>query len=346
MVQNINNKTSIKITILLMAFLLVAVFNSPNKAFGAEMNLTKQLEVQGIGLDIQDEWLQEENKTGSTKEKNSKIIHNNGKPLKQDILENEPNGDNNELIAVYQTEVDGTSYEKYYFSNNTENNIDEIIGDVVKLQGDIKNDPKGFVKKLSKESNSDVTPSAVQPHPGGGYWRTYSWNFYNVLNIKSGTFTTNLNLHRQSANANINGKTGSVWDVHAFNEYEVAHYRINQQITRMDVGYTNQQLLSYGPYNDAGFDVSVNLSKIISNNSWTFNVGAVITNNLSSIANKYGRWRWNHTQSSMQNPFVTEPGIRVSNTVGVFSVKTSHTFNTTTGVNHSTGVVTTSLPDR
>ncbi|MDQ0881319.1 hypothetical protein [Peribacillus sp. V2I11] len=188
---------------------------------------------------------------------------------------------------------------------------------------------------------------AVVAEPSGGYYRTYSWKFYHpVTGLQAGTYTSTLHFDRKSSSANVDGKKASVWDIASFNQFEVKYYRINQLITRNDVNYAAQKIISYGPYDDAGYTVGVDLSGLVSGNAWTFSVGAVITNNVSSIANKYGKWTWTHTSSYMQNPFVTKPGLRVTNTSGNLAIKTSHSLHASYGATHSTGVVTTYIPDR
>lgn len=344
-----------KLTFLLTVLLITALLNFPEKALGAGEKLNdseKSLSEQGIEVTLTDKWLQKENKNSKKEEKlnkKPKFIYNNGKPLMQDILEE---ADENNLIAIYQSEMDGKLYEKYYFSNITENDVNSIKSDVIKINQEIKKNYKNYIKEITKDqkglkqlSNSFST-AAVQPEPSGGYYRTYTWDFTNITGLKSGTFTTTLHFDRKSSSADINGTKGSVWDIKAFNEYEAKYYKINEQKTRMDVNYGAQKILSYGPYDDAGFQVGVNLFGITSGNAWTFNVGSVYTNNVSSVAEKYGRWLYNHTLDYMQDPFVTRPGLRVSNTSGNLAIKTSHTLNTSTGKEHATGVITTSIPDR
>lgn len=339
------------LAILVFALVLVTLFDLP-KAFGAELD--KNLAKQGIETEIKEEWLQGPSKEKSIKEEKinakPKLIHHNGKPLKQNILEDA--GDNH-LIAVYQYEIDGKLYEKYYFSDTSENDIDAIKNDVIENTNKIETDSKAFIRELTKDNiqqqqtSGSISILAVQPEPSGGYYKTYSWNFTNPFTgLKTGTFTTTLHFDRKSYSANIDGVTGSVWDIKAFNEFEATYYRIDIQNSRMDVNYSAQKILSYGPYDDAGFDVGVNLTGITSGNAWTFNVGSVYTNNVSSIANKYGRWIWTHTWDYMQNPFVTRPGLRVSNTSGSLAIKTSHTFHTSYSYEHQTGIVTTYIPDR
>ncbi|HZG59348.1 MAG TPA: hypothetical protein VEY68_02395 [Anoxybacillus sp.] len=354
--ENTINHFGKKLVILLMSLIVVFLFGLA-KANAAQVNTMSQKDKELSNLEVEvemsDEWMKGNSKEKKEEEKfnrKPKLIHNNGKPLKQDVLEDP--GENH-LIAIYQAELNGKLYEKYYFSNMVNNNIDEIKNDVIENTKMIKTDPNGFIKKLSKtekgkeESLDLISIAAVQPELSGGHWRTYSWSFYSpITSLKAGTFTTSLHFDRKSSSANINGKTGSIWDIRAFNEYEASNYRIDIQNTRMDVNYSAQQIHSYGPFDDAGFDVSVNLTGFVSGNAWSFNVGSVYTNNDSSIANKYGRWEWYHTWGYMQDPFVTQPGMRVSNTSGNLAIKHSHSFHTSYSYWHYTGVVTTYIPDR
>jgi hypothetical protein len=64
-----------------------------------------------------------------------------------------------------------------------------------------------------------VRATGVTPQPSGGYWRTYGWSNWRG-NSKLGKFTSSIHISRISSAANINGVIGSVWDIHAFNNYE------------------------------------------------------------------------------------------------------------------------------
>jgi hypothetical protein len=112
----------------------------------------------------------------------------------------------------------------------------------------------------------------------------------------------------------------------------------------MAVPYSAGKLLSYGPKDDSGFSVGVELSGITSPLTWNFNVGNFSVNNVSSITSKYGRWIYTRNLG-YPDPFVTEPGIRVSNTSGNLAVQLSHSLNVAY-YDNSTGIVTVSLPDR
>jgi hypothetical protein len=367
-------KRTRKILAILMAFFLVVLLFDLPKAYGAENEIESlsQLDIdlteQGIELLYTDEWITGENKNNVGTEISlqaklngkAKFIHNNGKPIKTDIISPDENGNTSYLVGVYQTELDGSQYEKYFFSNINYVDIFEIKDEVVNITKLIKANPKAYINKLTNgkakqleqekeepEKTTDVSISAIVIEPSGGYWRDYKWTYYHpYIGIKSGVFTSSLHFDRKSYGADINGVQGSVWDIHSFNQYEAEYYRIDIMRTRMDVNYSAQRIHSYGPSDDAGFDVKVDLTNLVSPSSWSFGVGSVITNNMSSIANKYGYWSWTHTWDFMQDPFVTEPGMRVSNTSGSLAIKHSHTHHTSYAYWHGTGVVTTYIPDR
>lgn len=337
-------------------------------------SLDKELSSESVQSEVKTSWIQDntkdnkdqklelkskvESKTVPKGDIETKFIHNNGNPIDTNVIE-EPG--NNHLYAIYQTELDGKLYEKYYFTdvdgNNVLNNeeLSEMKKDALENTKEIKNGSENFINQLerdntsesSKSSSNSLSTMAVASQPKGGYYKTYSFKFYQpITHLQAGTYTSTVHLLRKSSSANINGKTGSVWDIDSFNEYESKHFKINQLTTRNDVNYGAEKLVSYGPFDDAGYNVSVNLSGIVPSNPWSFSVGSVITNNVSSTANKYGRWIWTHTSDYMQNPFVTKPGLRVTNTSGSFAIKTSHSLHVSYGSTHGTGVITTTVPDR
>jgi hypothetical protein len=291
------------------------------------------------------EWIQPEKDSSKQKkyEKGPKLIHNNGKPIENNIVSE---SNDNKLFAVYHEEINGADYEKYYFQNTEKADLSEIKQDIKKEQKKLKSQKTTSAMTSARLMNSTIpTTLAVASVPSGGYWRQYSWTFYDSLGAKQGTYVSNTNFKRASSNANIDGKAGSIWNVHSFNSWEPnINGRLEEQITRMAVPYSAEKLLSYGPKDDSGFSVSVDLSGITSPLSWTFNVGNFFVDNVSSLSSKYGRWIYTRNLG-YPDPFVTEPGIRVSNTSGNLAVQLSHSFNIGYK-DHSTGIVTVSLPDR
>lgn len=271
------------------------------------------------------------------------LIHNSGKPIKNDILAKDldfkksKDVKDQQLFAIYKQTVNGEDVEKYYFANL--DNLDDVG------LADIKTDAKKEQTKneaLATSSSDFVTMAA---EPSGGYYRIFTWNFYSVTSQHEGKYTSNNHFVRESSNANINGVNGSVWDVHAFNSFEKGIRLLGSQTTRMSANYSAQKLLDYGPSSDAGFTVPVTLTGISAAVDWAFNVGNTWIDDLSSVTGKYGRWSY-ALGLGAPNPFNTEPGIRVSNTSGAFAAQLSHTFAIKASGSHSTGIVTVTLPDR
>ena len=119
-------------------------------------------------------------------------------------------------------------------------------------------------------------------------------------------------MDRKTASANIDGKSGSVWDIKADNKWDASSGRLDQQITtRMAVPYTNQRLISYGPEDKNSGTVSVTLSQIVNPMEWTFTLNQFSVDDVSSTYNKYGRWIYNRNWG-FPDPYITKPGIRVS----------------------------------
>ncbi|MBT2641476.1 hypothetical protein J7I80_04505 [Bacillus sp. ISL-41] len=189
-------------------------------------------------------------------------------------------------------------------------------------------------------------PQYVVSEPTGGYYKSYSWD------MGTGIYSSSTHFDRKATAANINGVTGSVWDIKAFNSWEEKTWAIGGSIdymtTRYDVSYSSQKIFSYGPLDDWGGKIPVSLSGGgPSGISWSFDLGAVVTtNDRSSIANKYGRWTWSSVEPLLSpNPFVTKPGLRVGNTAGKLAIEMSHVLMMDADYGQ-TGVVTAYIPDR
>ncbi|MBW0934216.1 hypothetical protein [Priestia megaterium] len=268
------------------------------------------------------------------------LIHNNGKPIDTDIIEKSKEIDGEQypdqhLFAIYREKSGAVTRDIYYFEEGNSANL-----------SDIKENVKDQQKKATiAESTNNMLASKAAVSKSDGYVKEYKWTF-KYLGRTQGTYTSVNNFDRKSSNTNINGKTGSVWDVHSFNTYEAGKsgQYVKSQVTRMDAGYPAEKILSYGPKNGSGAGVSVSLSSAVDPMSWTFDIGRASLTDKSSPANKYGRWSY-YISLGHTDPFNTEPGMRVSNTSGDFAMKISNTFTIYTQ-NHSTGIVTASLPDR
>lgn len=338
-------------TLLLSSF---CVFGLTTQVFAAEKSTTKpQANIEEI---VVQEWkgegknpkveneLKKEIKSLAKSDKKGVLVHNNGKPIKTDIVQD---GEDNKLFAVYTEDANGANYETYYFENTNEVNIEAIKEDtstteLPSLEGDSGLSTQSI--EIGDEPEKEYDLAGVKDVPSGGYYKTYKWTFKNSLGT-IGVYTSVNHYDRASKSANIDGKTGSVWNVHAENNWNPSVYaRLDQQRTRMSAAYSSQKLLSYGPKDDGGGSVNVSLSGILNPMSWNFDIGYFSLDDISSIANKYGRWEYNRNLG-YADPFISEPGLRVSNTLGNLATQLSHTF--IIGYqNHSTGIITVSLPDR
>ncbi|WP_307266097.1 hypothetical protein [Peribacillus sp. V2I11] len=179
------NSTIYKRLIVIVVTLALFGFLDLSKAYG-EVNdlvvLDQELSNEAVNSEVKTEWVQQNDKNnqnansklkaqteGHTKVQ-SKLIHNNGKPLNNNLLED---AGNNHLYAVYQTELDGKVYEKYYFTdiggdhilNNEE--LADIKEDVLENTKKIKADSKGFIKKLVE----DNTAQSADPYDSLKQWQ-------------------------------------------------------------------------------------------------------------------------------------------------------------------------------
>lgn len=346
--------------------LLLTILPLGNSSFAKESK-DNQKEVPSVAIkeEIKSKWIEGDPKGKSFKVKDKELlIHNNGKPLETNILTE--NKENHKLFAVYQVEINGVDYESYYFENREESNLNNLKEQVKKDKEKIKNKSIQIEEeKNNKEKNNKTdqftltnifnslkslveTPKAyaVASEPSGGYYRFYNWTFYggSFGTTKLGVYSTVTHLDRKTASANIDGKSGSVWDIKADNKWDASSGRLDQQITRMAVPYTNQRLISYGPEDKNSGTVSVTLSQIVNPMEWTFTLNQFSVDDVSSTYNKYGRWIYNRNWG-FPDPYITKPGIRVSNTSGNFAMQHSHSFQISYET-HYTGTVTISVPDR
>ncbi|MBN4050876.1 hypothetical protein JYU01_01130 [bacterium AH-315-L21] len=270
-------------------------------------------------------------------EENVHVIHNNGKAIKSDFF-TEGKNEGNYLIAVTYISQGNTINKTVHFANKnslTQRELDAVIHREVKLSRAQTGNPHRI--QVQSASSSII--------------ETYSWSFFEGSTLGA-TLRTNVTSQRMADNAIINGVPGSVWDVTSFSQLEkVNGTRLNNKYTRLSVDLTNQELLSFGPaQSTSGGTVSFSLSGGgVPSASYSFNIDGFSVVNLSSLSRKYGRWKFvDHFGSEPQ--FVTDPGIRATNTSGSFIVELSHTasvtYNNTIARKHRTGVIQIHLPDR
>lgn len=281
---------------------------------------------------------------------------NAGKPIESNIFKNNEDGGNN-LFAVSTTIIDGVPCESFYFSNKEsipENELREFVYSSEEKKLDTY---KSKVDEINnKERVAGDNGAAVAATPTS-YLRSYSWSFYDS-DVFGNSYlqcilTTNVTLTRQSNNVNYNGKAASLWDVTSFSQLEKKKAnRLNDKYTRLDVsGYAAEKLIDYGPVgNSSGGSVTVGLDALFTPSlQYTFPITGFSLTDYSSLSGNYGRWHfWDGigNLSSME----TEPGIRATNTSGMFAVDLSQSTeieaNPGGNTTHYTGVVQILVNDR
>lgn len=268
------------------------------------------------------------------------ILHNNGEPIETNMFE-EKHG--NELYAIAVNNMDGVEQKTYYFAQYADNyEMDELLQTID--EGELEN------REVVQTKFTDFEKSAQER----GYIENFKWDFFGYgdndgIKRQQGSLATSLSMDRKSSSATIDGKRGSVWDVSSFSQMlSRSTGGIFDHKTRLDVGYTNQTLYSWGPKDTWGSTASVSLSGLVSPMNWSFPLSGFDVDDLSSKSGKYGRWSYDIGLVA-PTKMNTEPGVRATNTQGNFGVKLSQTATIRTQYtqsNHSTGVLSNFVPDR
>ena len=246
--------------------------------------------------------------------KNKVVFHNNGNALQSDYNEEE-----HYLLAVTCIEYEYGIEERAYFSTLSQVSK-EKLKTIITTADEIFNEANAARK-------ADI-PAGIKS--SDYVIRSYSEDCTDLLGTEV-TVAASVTFIRESSTADINGVTGSVWDVKDFVQYEKGiATRINHEYTTLKVsGYAGENLESYGPTVSSGTGtITVGLSGIVPSMSYTFSISGYHIKNQSSLANDYGKW-YIVDYIGSENSFVTEPGIRVSNTSGSLLVKQIQTINYT-----------------
>ena len=167
-----------------------------------------------------------------------------------------------------------------------------------------------------------------------GYAGNVRATYGDTVKFGSGTYTYNKGINKKGNNT-YNGKAVSVLDITSFNQGQFGA-GLFDTITRIDVNQTNQHIISYGPKN-----TSSRLSEPSSSTkpySGAFSLASRIkVSGSSSLANKYARCI---TSSVLVKSRITsEYGVKVTNAVGNFVVKPSHSIGLHTGARVSVPVI-------
>lgn len=263
-----------------------------------------------------------------------RIVHNNGARIESDYFaEGEDQG--NHLVAVTYIPKDGQIVETAHFTN-----VDELSETY-------------FVNMIADYEEYVATMDVPATVSDDVTIKHYQWTFPDPDTDETlASLTTAVTCDRKSSNSTINGVACSVWDVTTFSQLENgAAARLNNQYTRLSVDLPNQKLIAYGPTEStSGGDISVGLDGAgVPNISYTFNIDGFSVENLSSMSNNYGRWKFVDWVGN-ESEFTTKPGIRATNSNGNFVVELSHTVDVNRWVggteNQTTGVIRIYLHDR
>lgn len=268
------------------------------------------------------------------------ILHNNGKPIETNILLEK---DGNELYAVTVNNLDGVEQTSYYFAQNADDyEMDDLLREID--EGELEN---------SKTIRKHRSNNRINSNGSNYFFDNYKFDYFAVSDNdgkkrQQGSQTTSYVFTRTPATHIGSGQKGSIWDV--FTDSQMLS-RSNGVLldhkTRLDAGYTNQALHSWGPKDSGGSTAKVSLGGLIAINDWEFELNGFSVDDLSVKSSKYGRW---HFKPRVFKPtrMNTQPGIRATNTKGRFGVKMSQTARISTpyaNSNHSTGVVNVFAPD-
>lgn len=231
------------------------------------------------------------------------IITNEGKPIESDILDETAKKAGNKVFGVFASKKGDVNYQLYIISNDEEMKISDIV------------------EKINKYSKNE---NELKASSTNSYYRDYNWNLRYSNKVDYVTITTTVHLSRKSSNANINGSTGSVWDIISSTQTEATDTYIREHYTRLSANQPNQKLVDWGPEgsNQTG-SVSVSLNSMgVAAASYSFNIGNFTVTDLSSKSEKYGRWKFD--TSKQKRTLKTKPGIRVTNTKGDLYIDVSH----------------------
>ncbi|WP_166703427.1 hypothetical protein [Bacillus albus] len=240
------------------------------------------------------------------------LYHNNGNPIKTNILESSSKTDLY-LFAVSNYNLNNVRYRDYYFSEAKTENIKTIHQETVSRLEQLLH------------SSSYTTKSVTAK-------RTYNYSFYSGAKL-----TTTITFSQDSSDADINGKIGSVWDITA--SHTIKNTVINPPFiswnTQLSVPYSSQKLINYEPD-------STMLPLFLFRNLTGFSI-----NSNSLLSENYGSWT---LEKNLFNPVPKtaqmNTKIKTSNTAGNLGLQLSHTYVRAGGTTHSTGIVSTYITDR
>ncbi|MGM0878257.1 MAG: hypothetical protein ACQEWV_27020 [Bacillota bacterium] len=132
---------------LALVVLIVTIFNDTYK--GRETKIVTDLPVGHIGEEIQKtEFIQGDKYTTQTYKSihpQGQLIHNNGRPIKNDVI---TNGGDQKLFGVFQIIINDADHEYYVFSPLDKMDMEELRKEVL--------EQKNFTLEQISSSNEDI----------------------------------------------------------------------------------------------------------------------------------------------------------------------------------------------
>lgn len=274
---------------------------------------------------------------------NYRFIHNNGLPMKTDLIDLSQNPLNEKVFGVLIAD----SFEAYYSSNDDKVLVEEVEKKLVEVLSDYRGKMSSQnMKQITTEAkfSSSSLPSLGKP------FDTRTWVI--DLNVKNqnieGTVYTEF---YNRGNASVDGKQVTIWDVivdsNATATTVFGQDTIANQVMRIDVSGPNQKLRDWAPRQDiSGGSIDLSLSKDGPTVGWSMDITGYKVTDLTRSAQGYGRWRWNDNLLTFNKQLNVKPGVRAYNGAGAFQAKVSNTYHISFGQDFQTGVKTYYYHDR
>lgn len=313
---------------------ITPIFNVQNLAQPLLANQEKKILLQKKSQIL----IEDEKQILQKSDGNDVLIHNNGAPIRTNIISNEPLGTTmmtdsqnqdipdisshnhtinkdpakeNKLFAIYFGESSGIEYESYIFANQASMRDTDIASNLNTLKrtmdSEIEKNPiqRAGVKPIYRNIN------LIENHWGG----------------KAVSISSTIAFIKRASNIDVDGKKSSVWDVacqatqvESFNKSHVV-----SQYTWLNTNQPNQILFSWGPVGSTSEGThSVSIGVPLSTQwNYSFKTTGFARKDMTSKSGKYGKWRF-YTSNYNKSSLTTKPAIRISNSKGDLIIKVRH----------------------
>lgn len=250
------------------------------KQEGAQESVSKQQAIQTVEVTRKELDAYEE-------EGRSIFIHNDGKGLKNDFLEEGATGEDY-LVGISFYKYDGISYETFYFSR------EEFQGKEIET----------FAEKAEDRLLELTGVSAKK----GDLVKRYYWEF-DEEEGEQGSIASQVILHKEQSHVSIDDKDASVWMVHVtsnLKRLDASH--IYSQEILLNADYNEQKLMGFGQYEEDSAEKTTLSSYPEEQNGFS-------VEDESSMTGNYGRWVFSRTLRE-EDKLNANPSMLVSNTEG------------------------------